>query len=158
MAVDIKSRTVHADPCPAFLLPFVQKGGKCLENGKVSYTGSIRHREPALCPHGSLGQHLVMRFTVSAEPFPDARDFDVWVTTPLWPGNNRKENLSYPVQAEAIKKYLQQELGIYVRKVTHIFRVLAARNLDEVGIDDKVGMRHCELDFTVLADFHCSSI
>ena len=39
-----------------------------------------------------------------------------------------------------VKHYLEEELGIHVRKVTHIFRVLAARDLDEAGIDDKVTM------------------
>lgn len=114
------------------------KGGKTLENGKSSFSGSIRHLIPAMCPHGSLGQHLVMRFTVGSEPFPSPQDFGVWVTTPMWPGYDPTQNVSYSQQAEAIKHYLEKELGIYVRKVTHIFRVLAARNLDEVGIDDKV--------------------
>ncbi|CAL8471742.1 g11284 [Coccomyxa elongata] len=79
-----------------------------------------------------------MRFTIMGEQFPDPGDFGTWVTTPMWPGNRPAENLSYSMQAAAIKKYLQQGMKIYVRKVTHIFRVLAARNLDEGGIDDKV--------------------
>jgi len=34
--------------------------------------------------------------------------------------------------------YLRTELGINVRKVTHVFRVLGARTLDEAGVDDQV--------------------
>ncbi len=116
------------------------KGGKTLENGKSSFSGSIRHLIPAMCPHGSLGQHLVMRFTEGTEPFPSPSDFELWVTTPMWPGNDPRQNVSYSQQAQAIKHYLEEELGIHVRKVTHIFRVLAARDLDEAGIDDKVTM------------------
>lgn len=108
-----------------------------MENGKVSYAGSVRHKIPALCPHGSLGYHLVIRFAV--EPFPDPLDFDVWVTTPMWPGNDPTKNLSYSMEATAIKGYLQ-DLEMHVRKVTHIFRVLAARSLDELGVDDKVNL------------------
>jgi hypothetical protein len=125
------------------MLAFVQKGGKTLENGKVSFSGSLRHRDPALCPHGSLGQHLVNRFTIMAEPFPDPHDFDKWVKTPVWPANNPRENLSYTTQAMAIKRYVRDEMGIHVRKVTHIFRVLATRNLDEEGIDERVGSVSC---------------
>ncbi|CAL8471208.1 g10750 [Coccomyxa elongata] len=104
-------------PSPALLLPFIMKGGKTLENGKSSSSGSIRHLIPAMCPHGSLGQHLVMRFTVGCEPFPSPLDFELWVTTPMWPGYDPRQNVSYSQQAQAIKHYLEEELGIYVRKV-----------------------------------------
>ena len=85
-----------------------------------------------------MGQHLVMRFTIGAELFPNPDDCELWVTTPMWPGNNSNQNLSYSMQTAAIKHYIEEELGFHVRKVTHIFRVLAARNMDEEGIDDKV--------------------
>lgn len=76
-----------------------------------------------------------------AEPFPDPGDFDTWVATPMWPGNNPAQNLSYSMQAKAIKMYLENGMEVFVRKVTHIFRVLAARDLDEEGVDDKVSMK-----------------
>lgn len=41
-----------------------------MENGKVSYAGCIRHKEPLLCAHGALGRMFVHRFTIDKEPFP----------------------------------------------------------------------------------------
>lgn len=127
-----------AGPCPCFILPFVLKGGKTLENGKVSYVGSIRHVDPALCPHGSLGQHIICRFTLDSEPFPDPENADDWVHTPMWPAGDNTRNMSYNQQADQINHYLRDKLSIHVKKVTHIFRVLGARLLDEQGIDDRV--------------------
>lgn len=127
-----------AGPCPAFLLPCVMRGGKTLENGRMSFTGSIRHKITAVCPHGSLGCWLVARFTISGEPFPNPKNFKRWVMTPMWPGTSAKENLTYQQQHDRINKYLRTELGIWARKVTHIFRVLSARTLDEGGVDDHV--------------------
>lgn len=57
-----------AGPCPCFILPFLLKGGKTLENGKVSYVGSTHHVDPTLCPHGSLGQHIICRITLDRSP------------------------------------------------------------------------------------------
>ena len=136
-----------AGPCPCFIQSFVLKGGiqsfvlkggKTLENGKVSYVGSIRHVDPALCPHGSLGQHLICRFTLDSEPFPDPEDAHDWVHTPMWPAGDSSRNMSYSQQADQINHYLRDCLGIFVKKVTHIFRVLGARLLDEQGVDDRV--------------------
>lgn len=86
-----------------------------------------------------MGQHFVVRFTFLGEPFPDPLDFDAWVSTPMWPGNDPSQNMSYSAQAESIKGYVREQMGIHVRKVTHIFRVLAARAMDEMGVDDRVG-------------------
>ena len=130
---------MHASgPCPTFLLPFVMRGGKTLENGRMSWTGSIRHRISAVCPHGSLGQWLVLRYTILSERIPNPKNFKRWVMTPMWPGSSARENLTYQQQHDRINKYLRKELGFYVRKVTHIFRVLSARTLDESGVDDHV--------------------
>ena len=128
----------------AFVLPFVLKDGKTLENGKVSYAGSIRHKDAELCPHNALGQHLVARFTLDSAPFPDPEDAKGWVNTPMWPANDPSRNVSYQQQADYINDVLRNTLGIYVRKSTHIFRVLGARLLDEAGIDDTVSLLKME--------------
>ena len=104
------------------------------------YAGSIRHKEAELCPHNALGQHLVARFTLDSEPFPDPEDAQGWVNTPMWPANDPSRNVSYQQQADYINDVLRKKLGIHVRKSTHIFRVLAARLLDEAGIDDTVSV------------------
>ena len=65
-------------------LLFVQKGGKMMRNGKLYFAAVVRHRHSALCPQGSLGQHLVKRFTIDAEPFPDPAQPKEWNNTALW--------------------------------------------------------------------------
>ena len=115
-----------AEPSPTFLLPFVMRGGKTAENGCMSWTDSICHRISAVCPHSSFGQWLVLWCTILSEPFQNPKNFKRWVMIPIWPGNSARENLTYQQQHDCINKYLQKELGFYVRKVTHIFRVLSA--------------------------------
>lgn len=80
---------------------------------------------------------LVSRFTLDREPFPDPEDFAYWNSTPLWPGNHPRQSVSYGQQASAVKQYYAQ-INIFVKKVTHCFRSLGARLLDEAGVPDQV--------------------
>ena len=98
----------------------------------------IRHRTPELCPRGAMGQHLIMRFTLDSEPFPDPRNAEEWLAITMWPAGNCKKSVSYQQMADALNYYLGRELGFRVRKVAYIFRVLGAWLLDEQGIDDAV--------------------
>ena len=84
-----------AGHCLCFLLPFVQNGGKILENGMVFFNGSSRHRLTVCCPHNALGQWLVTRYTVRGERFPDPRNTKPWMMTPTWPGNSPSCNMTY---------------------------------------------------------------
>ena len=105
---------------------------------KLTSSCSVRNSDPVLCPHGALGQHLMMRFTLGDEPFPDVEDRAVWNAVPLWPGENINQSLSYQAQAKGLKAYLRGKLKIYIKKVTHAFRVFGARRLDESGCRDEV--------------------
>ena len=151
-----EGRNCHAGPCPAFILPFVLRGGETMENGKISFAGSIRHRTPELCPQGAMGQHLIMRFTLDSEPFPDPRDAEEWLAIAMWPAGNCKKNVSYQQMADALNYYLRVDLGFNVRKVTHIFRVLGARLLDEQGIDDAVSSTSVLISAVILLLCDCS--
>jgi hypothetical protein len=72
-----------------------------------------------------------------ADPFPSMEDEEAWYNTALWKGNNPTTNISYDAQNKALNNAFE-ELNFMIRKVTHAFRVLAARVMDEDGIDDEV--------------------
>lgn len=109
-----------------------------MANGKTGFIGTIRNRKPLLCPHRGIGYHLVQRFTLKKEPFPDVKVKEQWFGTPLFTANNPRQPISYDEQAASLRETLN-ELKIYIRKLTHMYRVGGARQLDECGIDDQVG-------------------
>jgi hypothetical protein len=92
------------------------RGGKRQFGGKVAYAGSIRNRLALLCAHGALACFLVYRFTINAAPFPNSTKRDIWLHTPLWPGNNPTESISYSQHVDGLKYYLNKA-GILIRKV-----------------------------------------
>ena len=74
----------------------------------------------------------------------------------MWPGNDASRNITYDQQRKSVKDYVQDQMGVVTRKVTHAFRTLGARNLDDAGIDDSVkylpGPPSCRHH---AADFNC---
>lgn len=119
------------------LMSAVLRGGKRQFGGKVSYAGGIRHKQALLCFQGAMARLLVQRFTMNREPFPDPRDKQTWRNTPVWPGDDPTSSISYTQQADCLREYLQ-EAGIFIRKLTHAFRMYAARELDLQGVADEV--------------------
>ncbi len=113
------------------------RGGKRQFGGKIAYAGAIRNSNPLLCCHGAIGRDLCQRFTVDSSPFPDPAVEGVWLHTPLWPGSNPAVSISYNQHAEMLKRYLG-EAAVIIAKVTHLFRMYMARDLDEQGVDDRV--------------------
>ena len=128
---------ISTGPAPANLLATVVKGGKTRTNGKTGYTGSIRHSDPLQCPHGALGRMLVSRFTVSGEVFPHPADKQRWHNAVLWCGNNPQQSITYSGHFAALSRWLGIS-AIVSTKVTHLFKVAGARQLDEAGMDDQV--------------------
>ena len=136
-----------AGPNTCMMLPFVQKGGKTMQNGKKYFAGAVRHRHTAMCTQNALGQHLVKRFTIDSEPFPDPRNSTQWNSTAMWTANQPNKALSYTEHAASVNKYVRGELEIIVKKVTHIFRTAGARALDEQGVSSTVSratLFHCD--------------
>ena len=124
-------------PAPCFLLCAVLENGKTMKNGRKGYAGCIRHALPLLCAHGALGRHLCARFSVGGAPFPDPEDLDDWLSAALWPGRDASKNISYRQQADNLKQLLGDE-EVFIRKLTHAFRVYTARAMDEAGVSDQV--------------------
>lgn len=125
-----------AGPAPAFLLSAVIRGGKTMENGKLGYAGCIRHQLALLCAHGALARMLCHRFTIEGEPFPSLLTPEAWHILSLWRGLGAG-NIGYEAQNKALAAAFAA-CGIIIKKSTHAFRVLAARVMDEAGIDDTV--------------------
>lgn len=141
-----------AGPAPAFLLSAVIRGGKTFENGKMGYAGCIRALLPLMCSQRALASMFCHRFTIKAEIFPSLEDEEAWYYLPLWRGSGSRRkgdddgelgNIGYDAQNKALEAAFR-ELGIFINKVTHAFRMLAARVMDEDGIDDSVcGCQAC---------------
>lgn len=65
------------------------------------------------------------------------QNFDEWIHCPLWKGNSAEDNVTYNLIYKRVKMYMDAA-GVHVNKVTHAFRVAAARYMDEAGVDDEV--------------------
>jgi hypothetical protein len=124
-------------PSPAYLLTAVLKGGKTSPDGKKGYAGCLRAKDPLLCPQGALGRHLVTRFTLDGEAFPDPADRHTWVHTALWTGQDPQASVEYTTCVRNFAGYLE-DAEVVIKKKMHAFRVYAARLMDEAGVDDEV--------------------
>jgi hypothetical protein len=126
-------------PSPCFLVQSVMRGGKTMDNGRTAYGGCIRHQLPLLCPQGALGRMLCHRFTVQGERFPNLETQpDLWYKRALWVGNDPEENITYASQRNVLLKAFE-ECGISSSKMTHAFRILGARTMDQRGVPVEVG-------------------
>lgn len=128
---------VAAGPSTCPLLPIVTKDGKTMTNGKLAYCGAIRSKDPIVCALRALSYHLIHRFTIKGEPFPNPEDREAWVHTALFPGRTPRDIISYE-QLYASVVGVFAAVGITVAKKTHAFRVAGARCMDEAGVDDQV--------------------
>ena len=125
-------------PAPCMLLSSVLENGKTQSNGRKGYAGCIRHRMALLCGHGALARHMATRYNVDQVTFPDPRDRAAWLSEALWPAWDRTQNIQYQQMASNLRTVLDEE-EIFIKKLTHAFRVYGARLMDEAGCDDKVG-------------------
>ena len=70
--------------------------------------------------------------------FPDPRNKAAWNKVPCFPAKlGATRNLSYDQQANSLKKDLNF-LQIWIKKVTHAWRVAGSRAVDAAGEDDNV--------------------
>ncbi|KAL3160328.1 hypothetical protein ABBQ38_15496 [Trebouxia sp. C0009 RCD-2024] len=126
-------------PCPAMVLAAVVRGGKSQKNGKVGYLGCIRHKDPLRCAHAAMARWMIRRYTIDKASFPDPRQKTAWnKEVPCFPARHgAKENLSYEQQANSMRKHLKR-LKIFIKKLTHAWRVAGSRAMDAAGVDDNV--------------------
>lgn len=64
-------RSEKVGPAGMPLLCNVTDGGKTNNNGRISYSAVLPHRNPLLCSMFAKGAALVWRFRVMGVPFPD---------------------------------------------------------------------------------------
>ena len=84
---------------------------------------------------------------------PDPRDYTMWQRTALWIILGQPtQNASYETMRKHFAQIFKDE-EIFIRKVTHALRVLAARVGDEAGLSDQVsGMDAAAADDAVYVD------
>ena len=128
---------VYAGPAPCMCLPIVGRMAKTQKGGRLTITGSIRHKDPRLCCHNALAQHLITRYTIEMTPFPDPQHAAAWNRMPLWPGNDAAKPLTYDQQRRAVASK-KEDLGLTCRKQMHLFRILGANNMDMSGVEEAV--------------------
>lgn len=90
-----------------------------------------------MCAIRALAYHIIHRFTIKGEPFPNPADTNAWKGTVLFQARSPLEAISYD-QLYAGVLGVFATLGIHITKKTHAFRVAGARAMDEAGVDDKV--------------------
>lgn len=135
-------------PSPAFLVSAVLRGGKRQFAGKVAYSGAIRAQQALHCCHGALARNLAQSYTLDRMAFPSPADKERWRHTPLWmSGSDPSVSISYTQQADSTREFLA-EAGVVCRKVTHLWRVFKARDLDEQGVADDVSKRQPSMQST----------
>ena len=90
-----------------------------------------------MCAVRALAIHLIMRFTVRGDDFPDPDKGGQWNAAALWPANNPLKNISYDQQRKALKGHFLAA-DIISKKVTHSGRVSAACTMADSGVPHAV--------------------
>lgn len=144
-------------PAHCWVIGVLQTFGKN-QGGKMGTKGCLRHKDPLLDVQSALGRYFVTPFTLGGEAFPDpcSREF---LTMKIWPG--RKDNnssLTYTGHKARFAK-IYKALDIKVTKVTHAPRYHAAREADEAGLPEEVGvggMKHLDSTWAWKRQQHAS--
>lgn len=101
----------------------------CAQNGRVEYTGAIRHKDHRTCPVGSMALYWFWRFHSSDEEFPDMAQRKNWYDILAFTAGSRTKPMSYNTQYNAFKE-AHKSLGIICRKTTHASRPSGSQRLE----------------------------
>ena len=137
MHSDDKCVCLFVGPVPAYLLSAIIKDGKTASGGKLQYMGSLRHRLPIVCWHGSLGRYFVHRFSISQAIFPDPHDATAFLNYSLWPGSHQNKSISDQTLRHMLNKAFDHE-NLVLNKKLHLFRHSVTRIMESAGVDDAV--------------------
>ena len=66
-------------PCPALL--YIMSNGKTNQNGRIEYSGLLRHKNVSLCGMSALAVYLFWRWKQLEEPFLSFKDNKSWYNT-----------------------------------------------------------------------------
>jgi len=83
-----------AEPMKCYAVAVVERVGKTLGDSGVHLKAVIRHANPLLCAQRAFGAHIICRFTLLQEPFPDPTSAE-WQSVYIWPGSNPMKAMRY---------------------------------------------------------------
>ncbi|KAM4067456.1 centromere DNA-binding protein complex CBF3 subunit [Hirsutella rhossiliensis] len=118
-------------------LIFTTRAGKQNQHGRLETAGAYRNRNPLICILGGLSFHLLYRWDLGSEPFPDFSRRSSWYDIRLIKGNgaDRTAAFSYNSQRDWFVKAFAYA-GITSQKKTHVGRSSGARTAELKGISE----------------------
>ena len=125
-------------PTPCRAVVFTISKGKTNKSGKKQFMGSLRHRDPLLCPQGAMAQYFFARWSLGGESPPNFKSRKSWYRTKLLVARTGKEEvqLSYPAQYEAVWRAFAAA-GIHSVQKTHAMRGCGIRSGELHGVDEE---------------------
>lgn len=90
-----------------------------------------------MCAVRALAMHLVFRFTIRGDDFPDPTKAEEWNNAALWPASDAWKNVTYAQMAKAFKEAFEAA-EIFIKKKTHSGRMASACTLDISGGSQEV--------------------
>lgn len=117
------------------MLSNVTDGGKTNNNGRISYTAVLPHRNPLLCTIFAKGALFLWRFLVMRVPFPNLIEpKDIFKRPTLRQGYDEMRGVTYD-SSYALMKRLYMAVSAVPTKVLHQGRGECQRCLDDVGVE-----------------------
>lgn len=143
-------------PQPASAVLFLLREGKTNRMGRKEFMGSLRNKDPLICPHGALAQYLFWRFHVSGEEAPSFRRRQSWydimllvTTATSEKATKRRKGASRQSRGEAVgpeqptgkqRKWTETELA-YIAQLQEIWRAFDAAGV--TSVEKTHAMRGC---------------
>ena len=115
---------------------FVFDNGKTNSTGRKQYLGSIRHRDPLVCPIGALAFYLFTRFHYKKEAWPSLCSLKDWDRIKLLRGGSDREHaLNEKTHREWINRVFEG-IGFSSSKSTHAGRRTGAQWAEILGVPE----------------------
>jgi hypothetical protein len=115
---------------------FVFDNGKTNSTGRKQYLGSIRHRDPLVCPIGALAFYLFTRFHYKKEAWPSLHSLKDWDRIKLLRGGSDREHaLNEKTHREWINRVFEG-IGFSSSKSTHAGRRTGAQWAEILGVPE----------------------
>jgi hypothetical protein len=136
------SKTVGPSGMP--MLCNVTDGGKTNNNGRISYSALLPHRNPLLCTIFAKGALFLWRFLIMKVKFPNLLEpEDIFKRPTLRQGNDEMHGVSYD-SSYALMKRLYEAVNTLPTKCLHQGRGECQRLLDDLGVSIDQIRRLCK--------------
>ena len=118
--------------CPLIL---IKDNGKTNQNGRVEYSGVVRHHNPLLCTVSHLSFYLFYRWSVAGEPVPQFQMRQQWYDMYLIKGASVVKRISYDTLLEWTNKVFNAA-GCTPLKKTHAGKNREVFDAELWGVSD----------------------